>query len=85
MTDTLAEILRDMVRAIVREELRATADPGSPAQLLSVEEAAGLAGVGRSWMYEAIARGQCRSVKLGRRRLVPSDAIAEMVEQSKTT
>lgn len=79
MDDSLSDALRGLIRGIVREELAAVARPEPAVRLLSVEEAAMCAGVGRSWLYEAIARGHVRSVKLGRRRLIPSDALAELV------
>jgi excisionase family DNA binding protein len=43
--------------------------------LCPVEEAAQLLGVGRSQAFELISRGELESVKIGRRRLVPRDAI----------
>jgi excisionase family DNA binding protein len=40
-----------------------------------------LGGIGRTLFYELIGSGQLRSVKLGRRRLVPADAIEELVDR----
>lgn len=37
--------------------------------------------VGRSKVFELIESGELRSVKIGRRRLVPSSAIAEYIER----
>ncbi|WP_047890192.1 excisionase family DNA-binding protein [Rhodococcus sp. ARP2] len=37
--------------------------------------------VGRSKVFELIESGELRSVKIGRRRLVPSTAIAEYIER----
>jgi excisionase family DNA binding protein len=81
MTDALADALRAVVRAVVREELAGLARSEPAVRLLSVEDAARCAGVGRSMMYELLARGRVRSVKLGRRRLVPSDALDELAER----
>ncbi len=36
--------------------------------------------LGRSTVFNLIASGQLRSVKVGRRRLVPESAIAEFIE-----
>jgi excisionase family DNA binding protein len=43
--------------------------------LCSPEEAAQLLGVGRSQMFELIGRGEVESVKIGRLRKIPRDAI----------
>lgn len=50
--------------------------------LVSVEEAARRLSVGRSLMYELIASGQVRSIKHGRRRLVPPEALVEWKERA---
>jgi excisionase family DNA binding protein len=57
-------------------ESRPVADrPGSlPERLaLSVEEAARMVGISRRQIYEEITRGRLRTVKVGKRRLVPHD------------
>jgi|GEM_PF-366003 len=46
-----------------------------PRSLLSVEEAAEALGVSRSTMYEVIKSGEIETVKIGRLRRVPADAI----------
>lgn len=38
-----------------------------------------LGGIGRSLFYEKIGSGELRSVKIGKRRLVPEQAIAEYI------
>jgi excisionase family DNA binding protein len=43
--------------------------------LLTPEEGAQLLGVGRSQMFELIARGEVESFKIGRLRKIPRDAI----------
>lgn len=40
-----------------------------------------MGGIGRTLFYELIASGQLRSVKIGRRRLVPAEAIEELVDR----
>lgn len=37
-------------------------------------------GIGRSKTYEVLGSGQLRSVKVGRRRLVPESAIVEFIQ-----
>jgi excisionase family DNA binding protein len=74
----LAE-LASAIRAEVRAELDTVAR--SPGRLLSIDEAAATLGLGRSLLYAEIAAGRIRSVKVGRRRLIPAGAIAEFVER----
>jgi excisionase family DNA binding protein len=47
--------------------------------LLTVEEAAKRLGVGRSLLYELIAHGQIETVRVGRLRRVPPDALDAFV------
>jgi excisionase family DNA binding protein len=47
--------------------------------LLTVEEAADRLGIGRSLMYELIGDGQVSSIRVGRLRRVPLDALTEYV------
>jgi len=44
---------------------------------VSPGEASHLAGIGRTTLYEAIASGALRSVKIGKRRLITIDALRE--------
>jgi excisionase family DNA binding protein len=70
------EALADAILAAVRAE---TAPHDAELErLLSIDQAAVLAGVGRTTIYAAIGSGRLRSVKVGRRRLVPASAIAEL-------
>jgi excisionase family DNA binding protein len=80
MSDRLAVALAQLVDAI-RAEIAAEArpDPGAPERLLRVNEAAAACGVGRSLLYDEIAAGRLRSIRVGRRRLIPASAIAELV------
>jgi excisionase family DNA binding protein len=70
--------LADAIREEVRAEL--ASERGAPDRLLDVASAAEAAGVGRSLLYSMIADGRVRSVKLGRRRVVPASAIAELAQ-----
>ena len=49
--------------------------------LLKVEEVAEMLNLGRSKLYSYILSGELRSVKVGRRRLIPRDAVHEFVER----
>lgn len=81
MTDRLAAAMSALVEAL-REELRAEAEvgPRTPDRLLSIPEAAAALSVGRTMIYSELAAGRLRSVKAGRRRLVPSSAITQYVQ-----
>jgi excisionase family DNA binding protein len=71
----LADALRDEVRA----ELNERAD--GPPELLSIAQAARRLGIGRTATYDAIGRGELRSIRIGRRRLVAADALVEMTKR----
>ena len=49
---------------------------------LSVDEAAEATSLGRSKLYGLIGSGELRSVKVGRRRLVPAGAVAEFIRHA---
>ena len=70
--------------ATFAEELIAALDDAettdTPERLLSVDEAAEAVGIGRTLLYSAMASGHIRSVRVGRRRLVPSSAISEIAQ-----
>jgi excisionase family DNA binding protein len=49
--------------------------------LVTVEEAGRLLGVGRTTMFELIGRGDIKSVRLGRRRLIARKSLESFVEE----
>ena len=49
------------------------------ARLLSVIETARELGISRSLIYELLASGALRSAKIGRRRLIPREAVEEFI------
>lgn len=84
MTDRLALALAELaeaIRAEVRAELASTA---APERLLSVDEAADALGLGRTIVYSEIQAGRLTSVKVGRRRLVPSSAVTDYINARAT-
>ena len=70
--------LADAIRAEVRSEISQTSN--APDLLLSVPEAAKRLSLGRTRVYSEMAAGRLRSVKAGRRRLIPSSALTEFAE-----
>jgi excisionase family DNA binding protein len=48
--------------------------------LLEVHEVAEQLSIGRSKLYSYLLSGQLRSVKVGRRRLIPPEAVHEFVD-----
>lgn len=54
------------------------ASGGSP-QLVTVDEAASALSIGRTTVYHLMNVGRLRSVKVGRARRIPADALAELV------
>ncbi|GAA2398823.1 hypothetical protein GCM10010191_02010 [Actinomadura vinacea] len=49
--------------------------------VLTVDEAAARLRVSRWTLYDLIRSNQLRTIKIGRRRLVPADALAECLDQ----
>lgn len=53
-----------------------------PGQILySVEEAAELLGIGRTFTFHLLATGEIESLKIGRRRKIPRDAIDGYIDR----
>jgi excisionase family DNA binding protein len=53
--------------------------PYAAQRLLSIKQTCRLLGLGRTRLYALMGSGQLRSVTIGRRRFVPSDAIEEFI------
>lgn len=83
MTARLDAAIHELVEAIA-ESVRAEAatSPATPDRLYSIPEAADALSIGRSALYGEIAAGRLRSVKVGRRRLVPSSAVRELIARA---
>lgn len=65
----------------IREEVRAEVDTARPDRLLTVDEAAEALSIGRTRLYAEITSGRVRSIRVGRRRLIPASAIAELAAE----
>ena len=78
MSDRLTAAVTELVAAL-RDEIATEHRPSErePDHLLSIDQAARALGIGRTALYSEIWAGRIRSVKVGRRRLVPSSAISE--------
>jgi excisionase family DNA binding protein len=76
--DRLTVAVVELVAAL-REEIATENRPNwrEPDRLLSVDQAAQALGIGRTALYSEIGAGRIRSIKVGRRRLIPSSAISE--------
>ncbi|WP_415402878.1 helix-turn-helix domain-containing protein [Tateyamaria sp. SN3-11] len=60
------------------------ANPKHTPIAVSPDEAARLAGIGRTTLYAALAKGDLPSIKIGTRRLVRVDAIREWLARNET-
>jgi excisionase family DNA binding protein len=52
-----------------------------PRLVYSVEEAADLLGIGRTFMFHLVATGEIESFKIGRRRKIHRDALDRYIER----
>ena len=79
MSDRLHAAVMELVEAL-RDEIAVEARPSErgPDRLLSIEQAARALGIGRTALYSEISARRIRSVKVGRRRLVPASVISEV-------
>lgn len=68
----------ELVEALVALALEAAPKADAPDRLLSIAEAAEAAGISRTLLYAEIGAGRVRTIKVGRRRLVPASALAEI-------
>ena len=82
MSDRLHAAVMELVEAL-RDEIAVEARPSErePDRLLSIAQAARALGIGRTALYSEIWAGRIRTVKVGRRRLVPSSAIGEVASR----
>ena len=82
MTDRLAAALAELAAAI-RADVLAEVAPvaNAPDRLLSVDEAAAMLGLGRTATYGELQAGRLRSVKVGRRRLIPAEAVSAFIRE----
>ena len=51
--------------------------------LLSAEQCAELLGLGRSFVFKLLAEGRLESIALGRRRLIPRDALDAFIARER--
>ena len=77
-----AEALANAIITGMRAELARQAAPSglAPEHLFTIDEAATALHVARSTLYQLIGAGELRTIKVGRRRLVPVSAIAGYIE-----
>lgn len=52
--------------------------------LLRPEEAAEALGLGRTKLYSLIAAGEIESLTIGKRRLIPREAVSDFVERARS-
>lgn len=79
MSDAIVDALRPIVIVLVEEALASRS--GAPDRLLSIEQAADALAISRTRLYREIDAGRIRTVRSGRRRLVPASAIPEAIER----
>jgi excisionase family DNA binding protein len=82
VSDRLRTVVNELV-AVLRDEIASEvgARERAPDRLLSIEDAARALGIGRTALYSEIGAGRIRTIKVGRRRLVPSSAISEVASR----
>jgi excisionase family DNA binding protein len=95
-TNTQAEILKPTIRRIDgwssspdrakhggRQGDSSTPDEDMRRLLLTVSEAAGRLGIGRSLLYELMANDEVESIHIGRLRRIPTDALLTYIDRQR--
>jgi hypothetical protein len=62
------------------KEKRAPLPPTSAVLMYRVNDAAAISGLGRSSLYKLMGSGQLRSVVVAGRRLIPAEALRELIQ-----
>jgi excisionase family DNA binding protein len=70
---------RELVAALRAEIVAASVRGPEPDRLLALPDAADALCIGRSMLYGEIAAGRLRTIRVGRRRLVPSSAVNDYI------
>jgi excisionase family DNA binding protein len=50
--------------------------------LYSTGDASSRLGIGKTFLYKMIAEGRIKTIKLGKRRLVPAQSIVDLIENA---
>jgi excisionase family DNA binding protein len=71
--------------AAIRDEITTEIvhDAGAPERLWSIPEAAEALSIGRTLIYREMDAKRLRSIKVGRRRLIPASALAAYTGESR--
>lgn len=77
-----AELAAAITAAVLAATQIAPAPVEAPATVLSVDEAAERLKVSRSLIYSQLRSGEMRSVRLGRRRLIPSTEVDRIIGEA---
>jgi len=84
LTDRQSRLVQSLIDILVEILRDAQPPPGDgPARLLSIPAAAERLGVSRTTLYQMIGSGSLRTLKVGRRRLVPEDEIDDVVAKGR--
>lgn len=81
MSDSKTQ-LADAIAALLSATAAAAAKPKAPETVLTVHEAAERLKISRGLVYAAIKDGTIRSVRIGKRRLIPSSEIQRLIDSA---
>lgn len=81
MTESNSQ-LAQAIAALLSATAAAAATPQAPETVLTVQEAAERLKISRGLVYSAITDGTIRSVRIGKRRLIPSSEIQRLIDSA---
>lgn len=79
MNARLLAAITELTEALAEAARLEAERPAAPDRLLSIPETAATLSLSRSVVYGEIGAGRLRTVKVGRRRLVPAASITEYI------
>jgi excisionase family DNA binding protein len=74
--------LAQAIAALLSATAAVTATPQAPETVLTVQEAAERLKISRGLVYAAIKDGTIRSVRIGKRRLIPTGEIQRLIDSA---
>jgi excisionase family DNA binding protein len=81
MTDT-GNALTEAIAALVAAATAAAAPTPAPETVLTIAEVAARLKISRGLVYRAIADGKMRSIRIGKRRLVPASEVQRIIDSA---
>ncbi|MDQ1247501.1 MAG: hypothetical protein QG597_1871 [Actinomycetota bacterium] len=74
--------LAEAIAALVSAAAATATSPAVPETVLTVDEVADRLKISKSLVYKSISDGQMRSIKIGKRRLIPASEVQRLIKSA---